>query len=232
MTGNRERCGSKVVTFRVPQEVYEQLELVKGRIHLSNADLMKLGAQVADEQVKAKLAEVNGLEARLTELRVSVEEEQWRLEEFLNEERKRRIDELDTQIQAFRLFDCGWNVEEVSFKLDLPEATLLQYLYEWEQDQKDRPIIKSELLKACLKRHIDKLKNTLSWVRILPGTPEGRAEELERQIADCQRLLASPSKVRKQTREFLLAEYSSAVLSAVEKRTAKASSSLLPKEGC
>jgi hypothetical protein len=56
MVANEKRQGSKVVTFRVPQEVYEQLELVKSRTELSNADLMKLGAKVADEQVKAKLA--------------------------------------------------------------------------------------------------------------------------------------------------------------------------------
>lgn len=224
-----KRHGSKVVTFRVPEEVYEQLEQVKEVTGLSFTDLVKLGAQIADEQVKDKLAEINGLEARLTELQTYVEEEQERLEESLDEERERKFQELDTQIDALKLFDRGWGMEEVGFKLGLPEATLLQYIHEWGQQRKDRPVVKSELLKVCLKRHIDKLKNSLSWVRILPSTPGGREEELERQITDCQRLLASPSKITKQAREFLLAEYSSAVLSVVKKRPAKYSSSLSPK---
>ena len=218
MAENGERHGSKVVTFRVPREVFEQLEQVKRASGLSFGDLVKLGAQIADEQVKAKLAEITGLEDRLTELSASAEEEQERLEELLAEERERRFRELDTQIEALKLLDRGWSTEEVGFKLGLTAATLLQYLQEWRQERKDRPVIRRELLKACLRSHIDKLKKSLSWVNILPSAPEGRAEELETQIVDYQHLLATPSRITKWDKEFLLAEYSAIVLSAARSK--------------
>lgn len=217
MAANIERHGSKVVTFRVPEEVYEQLEQVKRITGLSFADLVKLGAKMGQEEVKAKLSEITGLEARLTELKASVEEEQQRLKESLGEERERGLKELDAQIEALKLFDHGWNVEEVSFKLGLPEAELLQCLHDWRQEREDKPVIRRELLRACLKRHIDELKNRQSWACFLPSTPEGRVEELETQIAGYQRLLAAPSKITKQDRDFLLAEYSAAVISAMKK---------------
>jgi hypothetical protein len=111
-------------------------------------------------------------------------------------------------------------MEEVSFKLGLPEATLLQYLQEWGQERKDKAIVKRELLRACLKRHIGELKNRQTWARLLPDAPEGRMEELENQVSDCQRLLAVPSRISKQDREFLLAEYSAAVLSEMNQTPA------------
>ena len=231
MTANVERHGSRVVTFRVPEEVYEQLEQVKKATGLSFADLVKLGAKTGDEEVKAKLSEITGLEARLNGLKASVEEEQERLEEFLGEERERRLKDLDIEIEAFKLFDRGWSVEQVSFKLGIAETIAFGYLQEWSDMRKEKTALKRELLKACLKRHIAKLKNSLSWVCMLPSTPEGRAEELERQVADCQRLLASPSRITKQDRDFLLAEYSAAVLSAVRRTVVKSSGKLLEEGG-
>ncbi len=227
MTANVKRHGTRVVTFRVPEEVYKQLEQVKKATGLSFADLVKLGAKTGDEEVKAKLSEITGLEARLNGLKASLEEEQERLEEFLGEERERRLKDLDIEIEAFKLFDRGWSVEQVSVKLGIAETIAFGYLQEWSDMRKEKTALKREFLKACLKRHIAKLKNSLSWVCMLPSTPEGRAEELERQVADCQRLLASPSKITKQDRDFLLAEYSAAVLSAVRRTVVKSSGKLL-----
>jgi len=64
MTTARERYEkkTKVVTFRVHQEVYDQIEEIKAKTMLSNADLMKLGAGIAQGEIKAKLADISGLE--------------------------------------------------------------------------------------------------------------------------------------------------------------------------
>jgi len=84
------------------------------------------------------------------------------------------------------------------------------------------------LLRACLKRRICELKNQRTWASILPGTPEGRVVELQRQIVGCQRLLASPSRITKQGGDFLPAEYPTVVLSEVEKGPIKSSGKLSP----
>jgi len=109
----------KVVTFRVHQEVYEQLEEVKARTGLSNSDLMKLGTGIAREEMKAKLANISGLEDKLAELESSVTREEQSLRESLSEERKHRLGELGKEMKVFKLFDRGWRVETVSYKLGI-----------------------------------------------------------------------------------------------------------------
>jgi len=177
--------------------------------------------------VKAKLGETSGFEAKLAELRASVKEEEAELQAYLAKEKRRRLAELDTEMSAFQLFDRGWSTEEVSFKLGLPETTVFSHLQQWGQVRKDRRIVKRELLRACLKKHIAELKNQQSWTHILPSTPEERLEELEGRITDCQRLLATPSRITKGDRAFLLGEYSAAVLSVGKKTTGNSSCKLL-----
>ena len=64
MTTDKKRYEqkTKVVTFRVSNEIYDQIEDAKAKTGLSNADLIKLGAGIAQEEIKAKLAELSGLE--------------------------------------------------------------------------------------------------------------------------------------------------------------------------
>jgi hypothetical protein len=174
MTTARERyeAKTKVVTFRVHQEVFDQLEQVKTRTGLSFGDLVKLGAGIAQEEIKAKLAVVSGLEDRLAELSGSVKQEQQGLSEFLDEEQRRRLEELDTEVKAFRLFDRRWTVEEASCKLSIPQATAYHHFEEWAKERKDKRAIQRELLRKCLKKHIDRLKGQRLWVALQPGCPE------------------------------------------------------------
>ncbi len=160
MTTARERYEqkTKVVTFRVPQQVYQQIEEVKGRAGLSNSDLIKLGAGIAQEEIKAKLANISGLKDRLAELKASIGQEEQRLRESLGEEKSRRLQELDTEIKAFRLFDRRWRVETISYKLGVSQATAHHYFDEWVKERKDKKVAEKELLTRCLKKHIDRLE--------------------------------------------------------------------------
>jgi len=233
MTTARERYEqkTKVVTFRVSWEVYKELEEIKARGGLSYADLIKLGAGFAQEERKAKLAQISGLENRLVELSSAIEREQQRLNESLHEERRRRLEELNLEIEAFKLFDRRWSIEQVSFKLGLPQESTYRYFQEWGEMRKDKRTLERELLRACLKAHIDRLKEQQRWVCLLPSIRKEQVEELERQIDDCHRLLATPSRIAKPDREFLLAEYSARVLSVTVKKTTGNTSCKAPQGG-
>ncbi len=188
MTTARERYEAKtrVVTFRVSLEVYKELEEIRAKGGLSYTDLIKLGAGIAQQETKAKLAAISGLEERLAELSSSVEREHQKLNESLAEERRRRLEELNLKIEAFKLFDRGWSIEQVSFKLDLPQEKTYRYFLEWGEMRKDRRALERELLRACLKKHIDRLQEQRTWAHILPSTPKEQLEKLERQIDDCR----------------------------------------------
>jgi predicted transcriptional regulator len=212
MTTARERYEqkTKVVTFRVHQEVYEQIEEVKARTGLSNTDLIKLGAGIAQEEIKAKLADISGLKARLAELKSSVEQEQQRLSKSLDEERRRRLEELDTEMKVFKLFDRGWRVETVSYKMGISQATVRHYFREWAKERKDKKAAEVELLSRCLKKHIDRLEQQRMWAAFRYGRSATEdVERLQKQIDDCWRLLSTPEQMGKEDREFLIAEYSS-----------------------
>ena len=215
MTTARQRYEQKtrVISFRVQSEESDCIEEVKTQSGLSNADLIKLGAGIARDEIKNKLAEASGLECRLAELSSSLEQEQQRLNEFLDTERRRRLELLEVQMRAFRLFDRRWSVEEASFELGIPQAKAFHYFYfqEWAKERKDKQAAERELLRACLKKHIERLKERISWARFFPSTPKERLEELEGEIDYCQYLLSAPSKINKEWREFLIAEYSSKV---------------------
>lgn len=132
MTTARERyeAKTKVVTFRVDRELFHRLEEVRAKTGLSYSNLVKLGAGIADEEIKRRLAEVNGLESRLTELKKAIRQTQQNLESYVAEEKKRRLAELDTEMETFKLFDLGWNLDEVSLKLGISHDTALPLLPE------------------------------------------------------------------------------------------------------
>jgi hypothetical protein len=207
----RYEAKTKVISFRVPLDAFDQIEEVKTETGVSYTDLIKLGAGIAQEEIKAKLAEVSGLGGKLAELKTSVEEEQQGLSEFVAEEKRRRLEGLNTELEAFKLFDRRWRVEEVACKLGIPQAVAGRYFDEWGKERKDKRATQRELLRRCLKKHIESLKERRLWVGLRPGSTEEDLEALERQIDDCRRLLSHPSKISKVDREFLIAEYSSKV---------------------
>ncbi|MCL0078786.1 hypothetical protein M1O56_03875 [Dehalococcoidia bacterium] len=73
---------TKVVAFRVSQGLYEEIEEIRARAGLSLADLVKLGAGIAQEEVKGKLAQLSGLRAKLTGVTDSIHREEEKLNGF------------------------------------------------------------------------------------------------------------------------------------------------------
>lgn len=220
MTTARERyeAKTKVVTFRVSNEVFDQIEEIKARNGLSNADLVKLGAGIADEEIKKKLAEESGLESRLAQLKAAIRQAQQELDSYIGEEKKRRLAELDAEMEAFKLFDQGWALEEVSFKTGIPLETVYRYFQEWGELRKDKEAIERELLRACLRKHIKALENRQLWLALFPSTPKERLKEIEDEIAYSRYLLNTPSQINQDWRVFLLGEYSPKIQSAKTKR--------------
>ena len=217
MTTARERyeAKTKVVTFRVAHEEYHQLEEVKVKTGLSNADLIKLGAGIAEAEIKAKLTEASGLESRLAQLKAAIRRAQQELDRYISEERKRRLAELDKQIEAFKLFERGWGLEEASFKLAIPQPKAFDYFQEWSEERKEKQAAERELLRACTRLHIQTLKDRIAWLAFRPpDSYQDELKEIQMQIHHCQHLLSAPGEINTEWRELLLAEYSAKVLQA------------------
>jgi len=209
MTTARERyeAKTKVVTFRVDRELFDQLEEVRARTGLSYGNLVKLGAGIADEEVKRRLAEVSGLKSRLAELKKAIQQAQQNLESYVAEEKKRRLAELDTEVEAFKLFDLGWSLDDVSLKLGINHDTAYHYFQSWGEIRNEKQAIEREFLSECLRKHLDVLTQRRYWCRLLPGYSK-QLEGVQEEIDYCQDLLADPSEIDDDWKAFLRAEYS------------------------
>ncbi len=201
---------TKVVTFRVANQIYDQIEDTKAKTGLSNADLIMRGAGICEEEIKAKLAELSGLDRRLAQLKVAIRQTQQELDRVIAQERKRRLAELDTEIEVFKLFDQGWALEEASFKMGIPRETAYRYFQEWGDVRNNKQAVEHELLRACLTKHLDVLKKRRCWGQLSPGYPE-YLEEVQEEIDYYEYLLQSPSEIDDVRKAFLLAEYSSQI---------------------
>ena len=212
MTTARERYEqkTKVVTFRVSLKDYDYLEEIKTKGGLSNSDLIKLGAGIAQQEIMAKLAEVSGFKNRLAELNSDVEQKEVEISQFLDEERARRLEELDTEMNAFRLFEQGWTPEEVAEKLALSKKNAFGYLENWAKEKGDREAIEKVLVTKCLKEHIRKVQRQIVWCQMLP-LEQKHLPELDKQMDGLQQLLRDPSKISKDDKQWLITEYSSQV---------------------
>jgi len=206
----RYEAKTKVVTFRVDRELFHRLEEVRAKTNLSYGDLVKLGAGIADEEIKRRLAEVNGLESRLAELNEATRHAQQNLESYVAEEKKRRLAELDTEMGAFKLFDLGWGLDEVSLKLGINHDMVYQYFQSWGEIRNEKQAMEREFLMEYLRKHLDVLKQRRYWCRLLPGYSK-QLEGVQEEIDYCQHLLEAPSEIDDDWKAFLRAEYSSQI---------------------
>ena len=217
MTTARERyeAKTKVVTFRVDWELFHQLEEVKAKTGLSYGNLVKLGAGIADEEINRRLAEVNGLESRMAELKKAIRQAQQNLESYATEEMRRRLGELDMEMEAFKLFDLGWKLDEVSLKLGISHDTAYHYFQNWGEIRNEKQAVEREFLSECLRKHLDVLKQRRYWCRLLPGYSK-QLEGVQDEIDYCQHLLEAPSEIDDDWKAFLRAEYSRQIRPARE----------------
>jgi len=209
MTTARERyeAKTKVVTFRVDRELFDQLEEIRAKTSLSYGNLVKLGAGIADEEIKRRLAQVNGLESRLAELKKAIRQAQQNLESSVAEEKERKLAELDTEMEAFKLFDLGWKLDEVSLKLGINHDTAYNYFQSWGEIRNEKQAMEREFLNECLRKHLDALKQRRYWCRLLPGYSK-QLDSVQEEMDYCQHLLEAPSEIDDDWKAFLRAEYS------------------------
>ena len=205
MTTARERYEAKtrVVTFRVNEELYDELKEINAESGLSFTDLVKLGAGIARDEIDAKTSELGDLQEKLKRLRETVQNEKQLAADIAAKERQERLKKLNQEIQAFRLFDLGWSIEEARFKLDMTQAEISQHFKVWGEMRGERERVQAELLKKCLRRHIATLKEQILW----RTASKSALEEAKIQLEHCRRMLIDPSALTEGERVYLLTEY-------------------------
>ena len=205
MTTARERYEAKtrVVTFRVTRELYDEIQKLKADSGLSFADLIKLGAGKIEAKIEAKADEASELKDKLAELNEAIEAAQRKLSEIGQKERQVQLARLAKETEMFRLFDLGWTVREVSLKLSISDKESYGRFKEWGQIRKQRRVVQGELVRRCLQKHIGWLQEQILW----RATGKDLAEAKE-QMDYCQNLLSHPSNIDEGERAFLIGKYS------------------------
>ena len=208
MTTARERyeARTKVVTFRVSRELYHELQKIKAESGLSFADLVKLEAGIARDEIEAKVEEINGLQGKLKQLRGTVQNEKQLIADMIAREKQVQQENLKRELEVFQLFDLGWSIEEVMFKMQMGRKEISIYFNEWAEMRGEKEQLQEELLKQCLRKHIAVLVEQITW-----RATKGALEEMKTQLERCRYLLIYPTQVTEQEKIFLLTEYSYSV---------------------
>jgi len=199
----RYEAKTKVVTFRVNHELYDELKKLKAKSGLSFADLVKLGAGIAREEIEDKIEEIRNLEGKLEQLREAEQSEKQLVADMMVKEKQAQHEKLEREIEIFRLFDLGWSIEEVDFKLKMGRREVSKYFNEWGELRGEKEKLQEELLKKCLHNYILSLQENIQYRLV------GRAtEEAKRQLEYYRCMLANPSKLTEEEKTLLIADYS------------------------
>jgi hypothetical protein len=205
MTTARERyeAKTKVVTFRVNQELYGELKKIQVKSGLSFADLIKLGAGIARDEIVTKMAEINDLQGKLDTLREAVQTEKKRVAAVAAKERQEQLGKLEHELQAFRLFDLGWSTDEARFKLKISQNEVYRLFKEWGEMRGEKEKLQTELLKKCLQNYIAHLREHIYY------HATGRELEAAKQRLEHSRhMLTDPSKLTEEEKALLISDYS------------------------
>ena len=205
MTTARERyeTKTKVVTFRVNHELYGELKRIQVESGLSFADIIKLGAGIARDEIVSKMAEISDLQGKLEQLREAVQTEKKRVVDIAAKERQEQLVKLKHELQAFRLFDSGWSTDEVRFKLRMSQNEVYRHFKEWGELRGEREKLQTELLKKCLQNYIARLREHIYY------HATGRDLEAAKQrLEHSQSMLTDPSKLTEQEKTLLISDYS------------------------
>ena len=199
----RYEAKTKVVTFRVNHELYDELKKLKAKSGLSFADLVKLGAGIAREEIEDKIEEIRNLEGKLEQLREAEQSEKQLVADMMVKEKQAQHEKLEREIEVFRLFDLGCSIEEVDFKLKMGRREVSKYFNEWGELRGEKEKLQEELLKKCLHNYILSLQENIRYRLV------GRAtEEAKRQLEYYRCMLANPSKLTEEEKTLLIADYS------------------------
>jgi hypothetical protein len=198
--------GTKVISFRMESDDADQIEEIKAKTGHSNADLMKLGAGIDEEEIKKKMAPILDMETKLANLRQAACKE----EQNFSLERERRRKEIGTELQAYRLYSAGWDVGQAALKSGMTEENARRLYEEWLQLIGDQELIRLAQLRGYLKKHLKMLKAQRLWMPTTSCNNENEKEkaELEEQIKICGRMLIHPEEIDEESAQFLITEYS------------------------
>lgn len=199
---DRYEAKTKVVTFRVASELYEELSRIRVDSGLSFADLIKLGADIATTEIEEKLSEIGILQQRADELRQQVQSGKKAAEETINQERHRRLQKLDREMAAFRLFDLGWDVMETRQKLNMGRDEVSAYFTDWANMRGEREKVQEELLRKCVNEHIGIL-----MTHIAMRASHKETEGLNGQLRRCRYLVMHPSEATDEEKTFFLTQF-------------------------
>jgi len=199
----RYEAKTKVVTFRVNHELYDELKKLKAKSGLSFADLIKLGAGIAREEIEDKIEEIRNLQGKLEQLKKAEQAGKQTVAAMIDKEKQVQHEKLERELEIFRLFDRGWSIEEVDFKLKMGRRALSKYFNEWGELRGEKEKLQAELLKKCLHNYILCLQENIQYRLV------GRAtEEAKRQLEYYRCMLANPSKLTEEEKTLLIADYS------------------------
>jgi hypothetical protein len=200
---------TRTVSFRVPNELYDELEAIKAKNNLSYADFVKIGAGVCKREMQAKLKKIGGLENRIATLEGREKQLKLESEQFLGEERRRRLKELDIELGSYKLFDRGWKPEAVSEKLGIERQAATHYFEEWQRDRLDRVAREKLQLERCLQEHINRLRRDIAWYQIWPDSFGGiKLEQLQSELNYATQFVGKLSRMPKAYRSSLISRYS------------------------
>jgi len=119
---------SKVVSFRVDEKLFRQIEQAKQVTRASYTDLMKRGADICVNEVQSKLDEINRLSERAKELRMLVAEREAELEKSVEQQKAERQAQLD------REFETKWTVQENGLRTARSNLVSIQDKIDVKQD--------------------------------------------------------------------------------------------------
>jgi hypothetical protein len=200
---DRYEARTKVVTFRVSQELYRELKKVQTESGLSFADFVKLGAGIASDEVRTKIEEISNLQGTLEQLKAELQAEKQLVADMMVKEKQVQLKKLEHEIKVFWFFDLGWSIEEIMFKMGMGRGEVSSYFNEWAEMRGEIEKIQEELLKKCVRRHFAVLSEQIAWRAM-----KGALEEAKIQLERCRDLLMDPSRATEQEKIFLLTEYS------------------------
>ncbi|MCL0058399.1 hypothetical protein M1O47_01745 [Dehalococcoidia bacterium] len=96
----------------------------------------------------------------------------------------------------------------MSHELKIPETRIRRYFQEWAEERKDKEAVERDLLKRCLKKHIDRLVEERLWGGVFGRLSKEELEAAQKHIDECWQLLAAPEQMCQEDKEFLITKYS------------------------
>lgn len=97
----------KVVSFRIDNALYLQIDKVKRTTKASYADLIKRGADICVTEVQTKLDKINRLSDKAIHLRDLIDDREEELNKTIDQERTKRQAQLDKEFQNKRAIQEG-----------------------------------------------------------------------------------------------------------------------------